>query len=61
MPLVNRAMMIKSAATMAILKKAKMVSEVGTMPMLSSVKWPAVAMVSGIEPEMPACQITKPE
>ena len=46
---------------MAMLNSEKMVSPVPITPICSTVKWPSVAMVSGIEPASPPCQTTKPE
>ena len=48
-------------ATISRFHQAKMVAEVGMMPITLSVKWPGVATVSGIDPDSPPCQITKPE
>ena len=39
----------------------KIVAVVGMMPVSFSTRCPLVATASGIEPEMPPCQMTKPE
>ncbi|CFN67440.1 Uncharacterised protein [Bordetella pertussis] len=49
------------ATTITRLNTAKIVSPVGMMPILSAEKCPSVAMVSGIEPARPPCQMMKPE
>ena len=56
---IGRVMMI--VQVMIRFQLEKIVAVVGMMPVSFSTRCPLVATASGIEPEMPPCQMTKPE